>query len=203
MVEATGTFQKVIIARILCEPPIKNPFIDLSLYPDIPVFFLAGPLQGAPDYHPEVYRLLCERLKKFILVIPTRYEPDHPLCQHRLDGEPDRFLRQRHFEEHYIKYVRRAPMEHTAGGALMINLCLQTTPRTDGRNFSTDTWREASATYAHLEHDPWLGVVVRAESVHPEAEMLLDCYEAARIDFVFHRTLEQMVDEAITYVWKK
>lgn len=145
------TFQKVIIARVSDDDGVvyKNHLVDLARYPDVSIFFLAGPLQGALDYHPVVYGLLKRRIKRFILVIPQRYQGWHPLCPHALVGESDYFVSQQPFEEHYIDIARGTSptYEHPAGGMLLFNLSAQKYPRTDGQPYGVDTMRELIETY--------------------------------------------------------
>jgi hypothetical protein len=197
LVAPTRTFHKVVLAREILEGgDIKNPYVDLEPYADFPLYFFGGPLQGAPDWHPELFKLLQERLPYFIAVLPTRYAPNHPLYQYRLIGKPNFFARQRHYEAFYIKAAREA-RRRRAGGALLLNLCCQSQPRNDGRPYGTDSWREASETYTRLEYEPDLRVLIRAEENFPGRELLKDCYDAAtKSDFPFYETLEELADAA-------
>jgi hypothetical protein len=192
-------FRKVIVAHVSNGETIeyRNHYVRTDQYGHVPLFFLAGPLQGAEDYHPHVFRLLQERLENFILVIPQRYQIGHPLLEYEAVGSPDYFRRQRHFEAHYIKQAREAVRNRAGGGALLFNLCCQVTPRTDDRPYATDSWREAAETYTRLSYEPDLSVIVRAEKDFPGEEILNDCFnEAIGGSFPFFRTLEELADEA-------
>ncbi len=191
-------FQKVIVARFtgdgIC---IKNPWVDVELYPRVPLYFFAGPILGAPDWQLELFRLLQARLRCFIAVIPTRYPTSHPLYPHRLDGVPDYFKRQRRFEAYYIKLAREALRKHPGGGALLFNLCCQVEPRQDGRPYGTDSWREAAETYTRLEYEEDLCVLVRAQEGFPGSDVLHDCFnEATGGTFPFYATLAELAFEA-------
>lgn len=190
-------FQKVIVARWIGETTVKNSFVDVDQYLDIPLYFFAGPIQGAVDWQLDLFRLLGTRLSRFIAVVPTRYSVAHPLYPYRMEGTPEHFSRQRHLEAYYIKKAREALLKRPGGGGLLFNLCCQTEPRADGRPYATDSWREASETYTRLEYEQHLSVLVCANQAFPGREILKDCFdEATGGNFPFYQTLEELAHEA-------
>lgn len=217
----TETFQKVIIARVVNSDGsylYKDHFVDLNEYPDIPVFFSAGPNQGAPDYRSEIYRLLCRVLRQFILIIPSRLSVEHPLCQHMLVGENEHFEKQQLWEKHYLELALFALQKRHGGGAVLFNLALQREPRVDGKSYKCDTARELTEIYTTVSLIEEGVFFIRNEEMPKtrrkrkprfprpveNVDMLLRCTrQRLGNDFPIVDSLEALVGHAITVACKE
>jgi hypothetical protein len=179
-------FQKVLLARV--EGWTKNPYVDLSKYFGIPVFFGAGPILGAPSWHRELFRELQRTVHSFILVLPLRVAADDELVPHHLivdEGNVASFKRQLALERHYLKYCGEAFTKHPGGGAILFNLCCedQHNPRTDGNPYAMDTRRELGEWCVHLAYGcataDSVRICIAADPTFPGLSAIRYCYDEA------------------------
>ena len=77
--------------------------------PEMPLFFLAGPVRGGGDWQSVAHGLLTEAVgDKCCSVIPVRYRTEekyqgHPLLAEALIGDEDYFRNQTMMERYYLK----------------------------------------------------------------------------------------------------
>ena len=70
------------------------------------LYFLAGPIRGAIDWHKEAALMLSKKDQGCYIVCPSRYGTDHKLYKHSLKGVPltkGEFPNQTMWERYYLK----------------------------------------------------------------------------------------------------
>lgn len=183
------TFQKVILARVSDGDRVvyQNPLVDVERrYPDTPLFFGAGPILGAPQWHVELFKELQKVLKRFILVLPIRCMLNDELVLYHIPVDKERyFRRQVAFERHYMEFAAKAYTNHKGSGALLFNLCLEDPehPRNDGNPYAMDTRRELGEWYTRLEIGAFDGhpirICVAADPAFPGLSQIAYCFKEA------------------------
>lgn len=53
------------------------------------VFFLAGPIRGADDWHQPLAEMIWSKSPEALVVIPRQYEPEHSFFDNNIGGERD------------------------------------------------------------------------------------------------------------------
>lgn len=137
----------------------------LEKYRNLPMFFLAGPIQGGGDWHYDMAAFLRNSVGECVIVNPSRYAPEHPHFRHRIEG-PAEFERQTDWERHYLQL---AASEWPGGGSIIFWLPCESReqPRTDGLPYAMDTRGELGEWRGRLMHNPRLRVVIGAEAGFP------------------------------------
>ncbi len=70
------------------------------------LYFLAGPIRGAIDWHQKAIRILSKKDPGCYIVCPSRYGTDHKLYKHSLKGvalKKNEFPNQTMWERYYLK----------------------------------------------------------------------------------------------------
>lgn len=165
---------------------------NLEAYRDVPIFFLAGPIMGAGDWHLSMSAWLMQYADPAIVVNPSRYQPPHTHLRFRMEGDEKHFERQTDWERHY--------MEQAAAkwpwGALIFWLAEQTGPRSDGEPYARDTRGEIGEWRGRMMCVPGLRVVIGAEKGFPGLSQIKRNFELAVPGLTIHDTMEAVAREA-------
>ncbi len=122
--------------------PKTSPVIT---YAEQKIFFLAGPIRGADDWHQKMAELIWEKSPEALVVIPLRYEKSHPFFDNNIGGERDeeKYPSQTKWEREWMKKA-----SHSHQGAIIFWLPCEskTNPRKkeDGP-YAQDTYGELGA----------------------------------------------------------
>jgi hypothetical protein len=171
---------------------------DLKEFRNLPLFFLAGPILGADDWHRLLTELLIEKTGgNCIVVNPHRdYDEAHPHYRYALWENRDTFASQTSWERRYI--ARAANLWPT--GCLIFWLASESVdnPRDDGKPFAMDTRGEIGEIRGRMMFDRSLRVVMGAEPDFCGLETIIKNNEEAVPDLLpIHSTMEEVVSQAI------
>jgi hypothetical protein len=159
------------------------------------MFFLAGPIQGAGDWHVEMAKLLTQAVGESLIVNPSRYDESHPHFQRRLEG-PELDERQTDWERYYL---RQAATDWHAG-CIVFWLAAQVEPRKDGSSYGRDTYGEVGEWRAHLMHETSARVVMGAEENFPGLSQIKRNFEQALgSSFRIYDTMQEVAEKAALY----
>lgn len=165
--------------------------------PDIPVFFLAGPVQGATDWH----TVFCEELRKqmgereFYVAIPKSYRKSPLDClvrRHQMC--PTVFWdSQNAWERHYMEVASK-------NGCLIFWLPVEDKecPRDDGNPYAITTLGEIGRWEANYMHDRSVKIVVGAETRFKGLRTIHENFLAFDYRFPIYETMSQTVAAAVT-----
>ncbi len=173
---------------------------------DHPLYFFAGPIQGAGDWHSTMADMLMRRLNELIVVNPSRYDRAHPHYRwhdrlvtetmHVQGRSPMRvYERQTDWERYYM----RLAAEQWKSGCLLFWLAEQKQERTDGQPYATDTRGELGEWRAHLMHNRDLRIVIGAEPNFPGLRVIKRNFELAVPGFPIFDSLDEVVEQAVRY----
>lgn len=169
---------------------------------DLPLFFLAGPIKGGGDWQFEMTNLLVKRVGECIIVNPSRYAPEHPLYQYRVEGREDVYLRQTDWEHHYLRQAAdRWPL-----GCLIFWLPEEskTNPRTGPKPYAMDTRGEIGVWRGHMAHDRSLRIAMGAEPNFPGLSTIQRNFELdIGPSFRIRLTMDEVIEKAIQFLWQK
>ena len=175
--------------RIILPKTVPN----LYAFQHVPLFFLAGPIRGGGDWQREMTELLGKR-GECVVVNPSRYEPDHPLYQYRLEGS-EHFAHQTAWERFYLHLAAK----DWSSGCIIFWLACESkeNPRDDGQPYARDTYGELGEWRGRLLHDPKLRVIVGAEPDFPGLAVIRRNFEdAVGSSFRIYDTMEEVVERA-------
>ncbi|HEY0010348.1 MAG TPA: hypothetical protein VGB97_00340 [Candidatus Paceibacterota bacterium] len=175
--------------------PKKRPDLHSQGLSALPLFFLAGPIQGAGDWHVRMSELLADSAGNSIVVNPSRYDGRHEHYRHQLDG-PEVDIRQTDWERHYL---RQAAIDWHAG-CIIFWLAEQVGPRTDGRPYASDTRGELGEWRGHMMHVRNARVVVGAEKDFPGLSVIERNFQLALgASFRISDTMEEVAARAAVH----
>jgi hypothetical protein len=170
------------------------PKVYCDLDPSLPLFFLAGPVKGGADWQHNAVEQLGMLLKNFYVVIPCRYDKEHPLVKYKVDGKEDTTSSQLTWERHYMKYAA------TKNGCLIFWLPSEDRNyvRTVPEPYAMDTRGELGEWRGQMKHDKNLKVVIGAkEGFLGLSQIQRNFNEALCCDFTIYKTIEETVDAAV------
>ena len=173
-------------------------------WPNLPVFFLAGPVQGGSDWQHTMCQLLHQetakpgaRIQEFFVAIPCRYPAGHPLREYQSEGSAKEgvFARQLDWERHYLRIAAER-------GKIIFWLPCEsrTEPRKDGNPYARDTYGELGEWRGRLIHEPKYRkrVLIGAEEGFPGLDVIQRNFRQAFLyDFPFYLTMEEVVEKAM------
>lgn len=161
----------------------------------LPLFFLAGPVQGGGDWQKDMSTMLAKAVGDCLIVNPCRYDPWHAQYWQKLDG-PTVDERQTDWERYYLEQAAR----DWHSGCIVFWLPEQPAARDDGAPYATDTRGELGEWRGRMMHDPDLRVVVGAEKCFPRLDVIERNFELALGSaFRIHETMEETVRAAARY----
>lgn len=180
-------------------PSLVGPYIA-----NLPLYFLAGPILGGDDWHQEMTASLLRHLtyrvlpRECIVVNPSRYTPDHPHYQYRMDG-PEKFANQTTWERYYL---REAALNWPSGCIIFWLACeSKTKPRNDGLPYAMDTRGELGEWRAHLMHNPRTRLIVGAEPGFPGLRTIQRNFEdAIGSHFKIYDSMDEVAKRAIDFI---
>jgi hypothetical protein len=182
---------KIILPKVFVE--LEDPL----LWNDTPLFFLVGPIRGGDDWQHKACLRIQSLVPEAIIVVPCRWNSDHPLWSFRMSGREDVFDRQTFWERYYLEIaawkVRR--------GCIIAWLPCEskTKPRTDGSPYARDTYGELGEWRAHLMYRPETRFALGAEDDFPGFGVMSRNFDAAlKTDFPVSSTLEGTINRAIS-----
>src|SRR3989344_124856 len=166
----------------------------LEAYKKLPMFFLAGPINGGGDWHVPMSNLLMKRFEHLLVVNPSRYQPPHPFCKYRMKGAEDQFERQTDWERHYLDQAA----EKWPTGCIIFWLACEdkNNPRQDGQSYARDTRGEIGEWRGRMMYAPHLRVVMGAEKGFPGLSQIKRNFELALPSFRIYDTMEEVVERA-------
>jgi len=172
--------------------PKERALLDDPTLRKLPLFFLAGPIQGAGNWHLRMAGMLEDAIGECIIVDPSRYPEDHPHRAMQLRGEVvDE--RQTLWERHYLE---EAALEWPRG-CVIFWLANQVSERTDGSAYGSDTIGELGEWRGRLMYRPRARVVFGAEAELFPRFSVIECNQIAAINRPFRKSMEKTVEEAV------
>jgi len=171
----------------------------LEDYRGLALFFLAGPVAGAGDWHHPMSELLMKRFRDIIVANPSWYGNSHPHMKYRVAGENNRFERTVDWERHYLSQAA----EGWPTGCVIFWLAEQKEPREDGEPYARDTRGELGEWRGRLMHNPDLRVVVGAEEKFPGLSVIKRNFQCVLPHFKIYDTMEEVVDRAAHFAHPK
>lgn len=184
---------KVICAKR--HPLAMNAYKDMLRADEIPLFFLAGPILGAPKWR----HVLCDALqavfdgKEFFVALPLRFGDLQLLEPHCLEGREDVFQRQLNWEQYYLDAA-------SYQGAILFWLPVQVEPREDGSPYARDTYGELGEWRGRMVNDADLRkrVIVGGEEGFPGLSVIERNFEHCchPDSFTLHQTIHGLAEAA-------
>jgi hypothetical protein len=173
---------------------LPNTEPDLTPFKHLPLFFLAGPIQGGGDWHYNMSNLLDEEIGSCLIVNPSRYRIGHPHYSRRLAGKEDYYERQTDWERHYLYLAAKG----WSKGCVIFWLPKESIekPRRDGNPYARDTYGELGEWRGRLMHDRSLRVTVGADEKFPGLSQIERNFHMA-VDHYFSifTSMDNVVDE--------
>ncbi|MGH7175411.1 MAG: hypothetical protein ACREGR_03585, partial [Minisyncoccia bacterium] len=177
-------------------PKSRPSVIDSEHVSSLPLFFLAGPILGADDWHREMFKLLCAEVGPCVVVNPSRYTSNHPDYELALRG-PVLDESQTAWERYWL---RQAATEWPTGCIIFwLPKESRRNPRADGNPYAIDTRGELGEWRGHLMHDPTVRIVIGAEAGFPGLSVIAKNFSAAAPDIRIHETMEEVAKRAVFY----
>lgn len=174
--------------------PKERPVLT-GKFESMPLFFLAGPIQGAGDWQHRMTNMLVNTIGECVIVNPSRYDNTHPTYWRRLQG-PVIDERQTDWERYYLRQA--ASGAHR--GCLIFWLPKQVCAREDGKDYATDSLGEIGEWRGHMMHEPNLRVVIGAEKGFPPLDVMARNFEQALgPDFPIYDSMGATVVAAVAY----
>lgn len=167
----------------------------LEEYQRLPLFFLAGPVNGGGDWHVPMSNMLMKRFEHLLVVNPSRYENPHPFCEYRMKGAENQFTRQTDWERHFLDQAE----EKWPSGCIIFWLACENknNPRQDGQPYARDTRGEIGEWRGRMMHNPHLRIVMGADSDFPGLSQIKRNFELALPSFKIYETMEEVVEQAV------
>ncbi len=168
--------------------------------PDVPIFFLAGPVQGASDWHTAFCVELERQMgsKDFYVAIPKSYKKDPECLVRKNQANSTAFWdTQNAWERHYMERASKQ-------GCLIFWLPAEDMdcPRDDGCPYAMTTRGEIGRWEANYMHDRSVKIVVGAETRFKGLRTIHENFLAFDYNFPIYKTMSQTVAAAIVQAEK-
>mgnify|MGYP000063490190 CR=1 FL=1 len=168
--------------------------------PDAPVFFLAGPVQGASDWH----TVFCKEIQKqmgtqdFYVAIPKRYRKDPDGFVKQNQDKPTAFWdTQNAWERHYMEIASKS-------GCLIFWLPVEDEgcPRDDGCPYAMTTRGEIGEWRGRYMHDRSIKIVVGADNRFKGLRTIHENFLAIDYNFPIYESIKETIAAAILSIQK-
>lgn len=178
---------------------------DLFETPDVPYFYLVGPVLGGGDWQLDMCHALKERTDECYIVTPTRWTHEHSLSQYFVGTENASYPHQTSWEQKYIEHAlqrRRSCLVCFLAAEDVLNR------RHDGRPYGIDTFGELNYFRGKMENLPpaertSFPLVIGGSSGFPHTNTLKKnlSYSYGQ-PFPFYGSISVTADRAIEMVFK-
>lgn len=164
---------------------------------DWPVFFLAGPIQGAEDWHTVVCEELQKYLKNFYVAIPKKNGFSSTIikdCQVIGDAY---FSDQISWERYYLEAASKS------GGIIFwLPNESSTHPRTDGNPYAMDTRGELGEWRGRWITDRSVKFFVGGENKFPGLKTIVDNFVDVDYNFKIYNDMQIMILDIVRQITK-
>lgn len=163
--------------------------------PDVPLFFLAGPVQGAVDWHTVFCRELQSQMgdREFYVAIPKRYhKKDGCLVVSNQDKPTTFWDTQNAWERHFME-------NSSKNGCLIFWLPAEDRecPRDDGNPYAMTTRGEIGEWRGRYMYDKSIQMVVGAENSFKGLRTIHENFLAIDYNFPIYNSIKDTVHAAI------